>query len=96
MLIIIILGKNCTEIIVRRNFFNLNKTEKQDYIEAIKKIKKFGLLDKFIKVHLFYGDYTHSLPLFLFWHRAFIKIYEILLRRINPKLSLAYWVTLNK
>ncbi|KAI8852645.1 hypothetical protein BC829DRAFT_440517 [Chytridium lagenaria] len=76
----------------------MSNTEKDAYINAVNTLRRTpsragrtSLYMDLIAIHSAAAGYIHMTPLFLPWHRAFLRLYENVLRQINPTVSLPYW-----
>lgn len=86
-------------MIIRKNWDDLNETERQTLQRTIHLMKtepkqKFGNLfnyDDFVGLHMKVGLTAHFVAAFLPWHRLFTFKFEQHLRRITPGISLPYW-----
>ncbi|KAJ3100202.1 hypothetical protein HDU97_002434 [Phlyctochytrium planicorne] len=82
----------------RKEWRKQTAAEKTAYINAVNKLRSTastsGRANRYIDlvaIHSAAAGYIHMTPLFLPWHRAFLRLYENLLRKIDPTVSLPYW-----
>lgn len=94
-----------TVLRVRKNVKELTATEKQDYVDAVLKLKQtvspynasYNYYDQFVYWHLqaFKCDNgaAHMGPAFLPWHRQFLLMYERALNEVSPgkNILVPYW-----
>lgn len=97
-------------LLERKNYKRLTPDEKQNFIEAIRKLQttkvngfSFTIYDKYINWHVKamskmvrnnrFQNLAHGGPIFLPWHREFLKRFERDLQNAvnDPTLSLPYW-----
>ena len=83
------------EIYTRKNIKALLPAEKKDFIQSVLALKQKGTYDQFVRWHvdamnmgpnMSMGVYPHQGPVFLPWHREFIRRFEKALG-----LALPYW-----
>lgn len=78
----------CRHPTIRREWRNLNRSEKIEYITAVSCLRalpsRLGLnqtlYDDFPLIHSHNGNYSHKTVTFIAWHRYFIHVYEDTLR----------------
>ncbi|HEY1247970.1 MAG TPA: tyrosinase family protein [Nitrososphaera sp.] len=90
---------------IRRNIATVCKEERELFIDAVKQLNQIyfspgGSRTDFPAGHVSYwfkmdeihqSSHVHGCPAFLPWHRQMIKMFEDLLRKVHPELSLHYW-----
>ena len=87
---------------VRKNHRALTAVEKRRFIHAVLEIKRRGVYDKFVRIHIEINssDFIdkdsgmrtgHISPAFLTWHRQFLLLFERELQKVDPRVSLPYW-----
>jgi hypothetical protein len=80
---------------IRRNFAHLTDTERQAYVDAVRKIDLLTYVDgvsywdKQDQIHQ--GTHNHNGPSFVPWHRELCNRYEKLLQQVDPDVALHYW-----
>lgn len=93
------------DMIIRKDVKTLSPTEKRDFIDAVKGLKSkyngnsISRYDQYVEWHakamgkMVDGvrNLAHSGPIFLPWHREFIRRFELDLQTIVPEVSLPYW-----
>jgi len=93
------------DIIIRRNVKSLSHAQKKDFVDAVKGLKaknngnSISTYDQYVEWHakamgkMVDGvrNLAHSGPIFLPWHREFLRRFELDLREIVPGVSLPYW-----
>ncbi|KHE82481.1 Di-copper centre-containing protein, partial [Neurospora crassa] len=95
---------NRKNVKVRKEWRNLSKSERRDYIKAFKCLLEspsilpageapgaVSAFDDFIYLHLNVTPYIHFSGLFLPWHRYYIHGFEQGLQKCGYKGALAYW-----
>ncbi|KAJ3103064.1 hypothetical protein HDU97_010420 [Phlyctochytrium planicorne] len=82
----------------RKEWRKMTTAEKTAYINAVQKLRttpspagRESLYFDLVAIHAAAAAYIHMTPLFLPWHRAFLRLYENSLRKIDPTVSLPYW-----
>lgn len=85
--------EKCSSLRVRRNVNSLTREEINEYIDTLAKAYEQGVFDKMTDIHLADFQATHHQPLFLLYHRVFAWDFENRLRKINPKITIPYWVS---
>jgi len=90
-------------IAIRRNVSDLSPDERARYVFAVKALKKkpsdfspgLSVYDTFVAWHRdAFGCAimaAHMGPAFLPWHRIFLRLFELELRKIEPDVSVPYW-----
>ncbi|CAJ0566021.1 unnamed protein product, partial [Mesorhabditis spiculigera] len=80
---------------VRKEYHTLTDVERNRYHAALKTLKKKGVYDVFATFHAKASNAmnAHHGPAFLPWHRELLKRYELELRKIDPRVSLPYWLS---
>lgn len=84
-------------MIVRKNQSELNESEWDDFIAAVKAIQDVGAsapnYSSLAQIHTpeFHQGTAHKFPEFLPWHREYLWIFEDRLRRERPDVTLPYW-----
>ncbi|KAJ3235650.1 hypothetical protein HDU81_000282 [Chytriomyces hyalinus] len=88
----------CTSYSIRREWRDLSTTQKQTYIDALATLRKKESLynqpsryHDFGYIHARYVELAHGLPIFLPWHREFLRQFEEEMQLINPTISVPYW-----
>ncbi|KAK9760639.1 hypothetical protein K7432_015142 [Basidiobolus ranarum] len=76
---------------IRKEIRQLTTSERNAFINAVNTIKKNGRYDELVSIHLNYVPYAHSTPAFFPWHRTYIRMLELALQSVNPKVTLPYW-----
>ncbi|MEU6541924.1 tyrosinase family protein [Streptomyces sp. NPDC046859] len=84
---------------VRKDVSRLTRTERRRFVEALLEIKRRGVYDEFVRLHIahFVGDgdrglrAAHMAPSFLPWHRRFLLDLENALRRVDSSVTVPYW-----
>lgn len=77
--------------IIRKELRALSLKELSNYLLAVYKLHKEGLIDDLSLLHLACEHYSHNNPRFLPWHRAFLLYYEMLLKLMVKDVILPYW-----
>lgn len=87
---------------VRKNHLHMTAREKERFIHAVVEIKKQGLYDEFVALHIQVNsqDYLdkwggkrlgHVNPGLFPWHRQYLIKFEQALQRVDPRVTLPYW-----
>jgi len=92
---------------LRKNVKDLTPQEKEDYVEAVKKLEEkpngtgVSILEEFAEVHaavthLRFPDgniqtVAHGSSSFVSWHRYFLETFEDELRKVKPGVTIPYW-----
>ncbi|KAJ3237876.1 hypothetical protein HDU81_008785 [Chytriomyces hyalinus] len=88
----------CSSYSIRREWRDLSFGQKQAYIDALNtmrgKASQYGQPSRyhdFGYIHARYVNQAHGLPVFLPWHREFLRQFEEELQLINPDVTIPYW-----
>lgn len=89
----------CANRVIRKEWRELSAGEKDRFfagVNALKKTPGAGSLSKyeeFTKAHLDAANYAHNQPLFLVWHRKFLRDFEIAMQQVlkDNTFALPYW-----
>ena len=89
---------------VRKNGTTLSVAERKAFVQAMIALKKNGIYDKYVKMHLdsmmqvrafmnepqdmSYRNAAHSGPIFLPWHRKLLLDFEAELQKIDSSVVL--------
>ncbi|MCY9786948.1 tyrosinase family protein [Nocardiopsis sp. EMB25] len=87
---------------VRKNHLDMSAEEKERFIEAVLEIKRLGIYDRFVKLHIRMNSrdylnkdggrrYGHINPGLMPWHRQYLLEFEKALHLVDPTVSLPYW-----
>ncbi|KAL3899720.1 MAG: hypothetical protein SGCHY_001839 [Lobulomycetales sp.] len=77
---------------VRKEWRELDATEKSDFFNAVNALKTSNGYDYYAKIHWDHFDTAHSSPAFLPWHRKILVDFEADLTRVAGKqIHLPYW-----
>ena len=89
---------------IRKNQTALNPDEKKRFVEAVVELKRTGVYDRFVQIHVdamahatpstvspFTRNAAHRGPAFLPWHREFLRRFELELQLVDPTVTLPYW-----
>lgn len=72
----VIIFKLCESLYLRRNFFQLNDSEKFNLIEKMMQLKSIGIYDNYALLHANIFPVVHNNNFFLPWHRWFLIDFE--------------------
>lgn len=89
-------------MIKRKNIRSLSQDEIDDFVNAVLKLKSSGIYDEYTELHQeammeqsgqFEKNFAHYGPIFLPWHREFLRRLEKDLNEISQRtdLSIPYW-----
>jgi tyrosinase len=85
----------CTNPRRRPEIRELTQKQLKDLFDAMKKLRnsqdKKNNWDSLVKIHIDAKNTAHGVPLFLPWHRYFLRLFEKMLQQINPSIMLPYW-----
>ncbi|KAI9598752.1 hypothetical protein BDF19DRAFT_382355, partial [Syncephalis fuscata] len=84
----------CDVIYVRRELRDLSSEEWRIFVDAVKQLmndKKPSPYDNLAKQHIEHQSECHGTPIFLPWHRAFLKTFELELQSKVPGCVVPYW-----
>ncbi|RKP06673.1 hypothetical protein THASP1DRAFT_18173, partial [Thamnocephalis sphaerospora] len=84
----------CQTIHVRREIRDLLPHEFAQFAEAIKTLMngpRPNVYDKYVEYHMKYQKEAHGTPIFLPWHRKYLKELENELQHVSPGTILPYW-----
>ena len=85
----------CPVVRERRSWDNLSCDEQDAFLTNVHRLKKNGVYDTFVRVHIENEAVAHGTAEFLPWHRWFIYQFELALRSVaDPPykcMSLPYW-----
>lgn len=80
---------------VRKNQATLTTDEKARFVAAVLQLKAEGVYDRYVAMHRDAMNapvmVAHRGPVFLPWHREFIRRFELELQRVDASVSLPYW-----
>jgi hypothetical protein len=81
---------------VRKEVRDLSPDEWTAYKQAVAALASANdpaiQYDNWTSTHMTYSREGHNTPQFFPWHRAFTLRFENALRRMNPNVTLPYWV----
>ncbi|KAJ9058822.1 hypothetical protein DSO57_1008351 [Entomophthora muscae] len=94
-----IVTAQCSNPRVRKEIRELSEKELHDFQDAVNKLhkerkegmKSVSSFEYFTHIHNTNADTIHFTPVFLPWHRYFIRKFEKELQRFNPNVMLPYW-----
>jgi Common central domain of tyrosinase len=75
----------------RKEISDLSDTEWNNYVRALKGIRRNGVYAKYVRVHRDNAVLAHNGCYFLPWHREYLYSFERELKKIVPGVSLPYW-----
>ncbi|KAI8832918.1 hypothetical protein BJ741DRAFT_666818 [Chytriomyces cf. hyalinus JEL632] len=90
----------CTSEVIRKDFRDLTAEEQRSYFLALNILKAspsmMGYGSKYhdyVRAHATGGVWYHSTPMFLPWHRAFLRQFELECQKVlqNSTFALPYW-----
>ncbi|KAJ3402875.1 hypothetical protein HDU80_004654 [Chytriomyces hyalinus] len=90
----------CTTEVIRKDFRDLTAEEQRSYFLALNILKAspsmMGYGSKYhdyVRAHATGGVWYHSTPMFLPWHRAFLRQFELECQKVlqNSTFALPYW-----
>ncbi|KAI8614409.1 hypothetical protein BC830DRAFT_1127509, partial [Chytriomyces sp. MP71] len=90
----------CMREVVRKDYRDLTPNEQSAYLRGLNILKampsfnNFGnRYNDFVGAHASAGSWYHSTPMFLPWHRAFLRFFELELQLAlgNSSFGLPYW-----
>ncbi|RKP23830.1 hypothetical protein SYNPS1DRAFT_18034, partial [Syncephalis pseudoplumigaleata] len=84
----------CNEILVRREVRDLTRTQWDRFVRAVNKIMTDSTpstYDKLTSMHIKHAYEVHHSPMFLPWHRKYIKLFENELRKHDKSIAIPYW-----
>ena len=84
----------CKKFHVRKDIKCLTKKESYELISVFKALYANGVFDLFSLVHGSYWPAIHKFAEAVPWHRLHINRFEKEMRKINPNITLPYWVRL--
>jgi tyrosinase len=85
---------------VRKNQSTLTAGERRAFIEAVKTLKRtfhggsnISIYDQYVMAHMMAMNdlQVHDRTVFLPWHRALVRNFELELQAINPQVTVPYW-----
>lgn len=80
---------------VRKNQATLAAEEKARFVAAVLQLKAEGIYDRYVAMHRDAMNLprmvAHRSPVFLPWHREFIRRFELELQRVDASVSIPYW-----
>jgi tyrosinase len=89
---------------VRKNQATLTTEEKSNFVDAVLALKADGTYDSFVQMHVDamahatpsnvssnFRNAAHRGPVFLPWHREYLRRFELELQRIDSSVTLPYW-----
>lgn len=82
----------CKKLHVRKDVKCLTDRELSELIDAFQQLYKRGIMDKFSLIHAAYWPATHKFAEGIPWHRWHVNELEKELRKINPRVTMPYWV----
>ena len=77
---------------MRRDFKCLTHNERLEFINAYLEVYKSGLIDTLTEQHWKYWGATHKTSEAIPFHRIMYLRLEQALMRVNPNVTLPYWV----
>jgi tyrosinase len=86
-------------VYTRKNQSALTRSEKKRFVDAVLELKRRGVYDEFVRMHIEYyvsdGErglrVAHMTPSFLPWHRQFLLEFERALQEVDPSVTVPYW-----
>ena len=85
---------------VRKNQSTLSARERGDFVKAVKALKyryhagsTVSIYDQYVMAHMMAMTdlEVHNRTVFLPWHRALVREFELELQAVNPKVTIPYW-----
>ncbi len=66
--------------------------ERISVINVFKELYKKGVMDKFSEIHNRFWTESHKYIKAIVWHRQFLNEMDKEMKKINPNVTLLYWV----
>jgi tyrosinase len=82
----------CKRLRVRKDIKCLTELELSELIDAFQELYRRGIMDRFSLIHAAYWPATHKFAEGITWHRWHVNQIERELRKINPRVTMPYWV----
>jgi tyrosinase len=77
---------------LRKNYRSLTTAERRRLVDALKRLKANGTVNRFADVHRRHAAMNiHRSSHFLPWHREFTLRFEAELKKVDPSVDLPYW-----
>jgi tyrosinase len=74
----------------------MTHVERMSVINVFKELYKKGVMDKFTEIHNRFWVKSHKTREAIVWHRWFLNEMEKEMKKINPDVTLPYWVCLGR
>lgn len=90
---------SCSQRVVRKEWRELSQAEKDTFFDGVNKLKTtkgssgINKYEEFTKKHLDNVAFAHNTPLFLVWHRKFLREFELAMQDVlgNKGFAMPYW-----
>ncbi len=83
----------CERLHVRKDVKCLTDKELSELIDVFRKLYRYGVMDTFSLIHATYCPSVHKFSEAIPWHRWHINELEKEMRKINPRVTMPYWVS---
>lgn len=74
----------------RREIGDYDHQDLIDFIKALQTVKESGKYNELADLHFESKRMAHNRPAFFPWHRYYIRLLEMMLQQVNPKVCFNY------
>ena len=76
---------SCKQMTYRREIGDYDHQDLVDFIKALQTVKESGKYNELADLHFESKRMAHNRPTFFPWHRYYIRLLEMMLQQVNPK-----------